>query len=94
MGAHQPVFGMPAYRVRHARPRSRWRSAGVLLPAAAVVGVADTPGGSVMIGAAVVVAAVIALLRRRWVRAAAQLEEMLESELSAWESPSAVPPQE
>lgn len=87
MSARQPLLGMLTYRPRHARPQLRWRSAMVLLATAAVIGVVDSPAGSMVFSVVAVVGAVIGVVRWRWVRAAAKLEEILESELAVRETP-------
>ncbi|MGW5740545.1 hypothetical protein [Amycolatopsis sp. NPDC003861] len=87
MSAHQPLLGMPTHRPRHARPQLRWRSAIILLATAAVIGVADSSVVSIVLSVAVVVGVVIGVLCRRSMRAAAKLEEILESELAVREPP-------
>lgn len=89
MSARQPLLGMLAYRPRHARPQVRWRSAMLLLATVAVIGVVDTPAGSIVFCVVAVVGAVIGVLRSRWVRTAAKVEEILESELAVRETPGA-----
>lgn len=94
MSARQPLFGMLTYRARHARPQWRWQPVVVLPATVAVIGFADSPAGATVFGATAAIGAVIGLLRWRWVRAAARLEDIIESELSVRENPGAARPWE
>ncbi|MGV9362573.1 hypothetical protein [Amycolatopsis sp. NPDC003731] len=83
MSVRQPLFGMVAYRPRHARERSwRWWPLLGLLAVAVAVPVADTPSGMVIVGVVAGFVALFAALRWRWIHEEAKLQEILESELS------------
>ncbi|MET8850774.1 hypothetical protein [Amycolatopsis sp. NPDC004625] len=89
MSARQPLFGMLTYRPRHARPHWRWQPVVVLPATAAVIGIADTPTGATVFGVTAALGAGFGLLRWRWLRAAARLEEIIETELAVRETPGA-----
>ncbi|WP_410597443.1 hypothetical protein [Amycolatopsis sp. lyj-23] len=87
MNAQHPLLGALTYRTRHAGGQSRWWLLPALLIAAAVIAIADSPGVFVVVSVAAAATGVFGELWRRCSRAAAQIEEILSTELAAGEEP-------
>ncbi|WP_410596122.1 hypothetical protein [Amycolatopsis sp. lyj-23] len=89
MTVHQLLLGRLFYRPRHVRHTMRWRLPALLMIPPAVA-VADTPIGMVAMSVAAAVTAVIVVVRWRLVRMAAQVEEIIETELAPHDVPPSV----
>ncbi|WP_410608146.1 hypothetical protein [Amycolatopsis sp. lyj-109] len=87
MNAQHPLLGALTYRARHARVQPRWWLLPALLIVAAVIAIADSPGVFVAVSVVAAAAGVFGGLWRRCSRAAAQVEEILSTELAAGEEP-------